>query len=40
VGGALGLSPAEVERRRAVLLERVAARLGHAAAVRDRVAAG
>ncbi len=40
VGGALGLSPAEVERRRAVLLERVAARLGHAAAVRARVAAG
>jgi hypothetical protein len=40
VGGAMGLGPAEVERRRAALRDRVAARIGHGAAVRARVAAG
>jgi SAM-dependent methyltransferase len=40
VGGALGLDPGEVERRRVALQARVAARLDHGAAVRARVAAG
>jgi hypothetical protein len=40
VGGAMGLSGREVERRRASLRARVAARLDHGAAVRARVAAG
>lgn len=40
VGGAMGLTPRDVERRRAALRARVAARLGHGAAVRARVAAG
>lgn len=37
VGRALGLSPREVEAARAALLDRVAARLAHAAAVRRRL---
>jgi hypothetical protein len=36
----MGLSGREVERRRASLRARVAARLDHGAAVRARVAAG
>jgi SAM-dependent methyltransferase len=40
VGGAMGLSPRQVARRRAALLARVAARLDHGAAVRARVASG
>ncbi len=39
VGGAMGLTLRDVERRRAALRARVAARLGHGAAVRARVAA-
>jgi hypothetical protein len=40
VGGAMGLTLREVERRRAALQARVAARLDHGAAVRARVARG
>jgi SAM-dependent methyltransferase len=40
VGGAMGLTAAEVERRRSALRARVASRLQHGAAVRARVAAG
>jgi SAM-dependent methyltransferase len=40
VGGAMGLTLRDVERRRAALRARVTARLGHGAAVRARVKAG